>query len=232
MGGMKGFGCGRRALSAPAAALPVRCRARSSRAPAGPSARPTRLRRRASLRAARDAQRTTVARAGEGLIDASPNLYSVAEACGSNGHGLTKDGRSSLVLREQIEAWLEQRLGGWSCDADGDYHVTCDSARVFICPRTWVDDRSIVRIFSITNVDVPPSAALTRWLATESFHLTFGHFAYDERERTVWLLHNLLGDYLDEDELVTAVGMVATTANDHDDRIKARFGGRLFTEDG
>lgn len=108
--------------------------------------------------------------------------------------------------------------------------MSCDSARVFVCPRVWVDDRTIVRIFAITNVALPLTPALTSWLVRTNFRLTFGHFAYDAETQRVWFIHNLLGDFLDEDELVTAVQMVAQQADEHDDVIRDVFGGRRFIE--
>jgi hypothetical protein len=88
----------------------------------------------------------------------------------------------------------------------------------------------VVRVFSITNVELPPGPALARWLVSENFTLTFGHLAWNETENSVWFLHNLLGDYLDADELGCAVKMVATQANHYDDVIKEKFGGRLFSQ--
>jgi hypothetical protein len=134
------------------------------------------------------------------------------------------------LLRERVEQYLKEGVGAVRHDADGDYSLFCDSARVFICPRVWTDDRTIVRIFSITNVDVAPTPELTEYLSTENFRLTFGHFAYNDAERNIWFIHNLLGDFLDPDELVTAVRMVAGQANQYDDLIREKFGGRLFTE--
>lgn len=96
----------------------------------------------------------------------------------------------------------------------------------------WTDEKTVVRIFSITNVDLENGPALARYLVTENFHLLFGHLAYDEAENKVWFIHNLLGDFLDKDELTTALRMVATQANHYDDVIKERFGGRLFSEVG
>jgi len=134
------------------------------------------------------------------------------------------------LLRERVESYLRNEMGNVDVDAEGDYRVSFESARVFVCPRPWSDDKSVVRIFSITNTDVPVSSDLTRFLVTENFHLLFGHLAYSEVERSVWFVHNLLGDFLDEDELTTALRVVVTQANRYDDLIKEKFGGRLFSE--
>ena len=48
----------------------------------------------------------------------------------------------------------------------------------------------------------------------------------------VALEHNLLGDYLDEAELVETVLLLANVADDVDDELKAEFGGERFHEEG
>ena len=45
---------------------------------------------------------------------------------------------------------------------------------------------------------------------------------------TVTFSHNLLGDYLDAEELMYAVGGVASSADELDDELVAKFGGRTF----
>jgi hypothetical protein len=74
------------------------------------------------------------------------------------------------------------------------------------------------------------SGELARFLATESGKFIFGGFALDEERRNVIFGHTLLGDFLSRKELAEAVEAVSTTADFYDDQIKARFGGRLFSE--
>lgn len=134
------------------------------------------------------------------------------------------------LLRDRVESYLQEAFGRWETDGDGDYRLDCGSARVFVCPRAWTEDKTVVRVFSIVALGVPATPALTEFLASENFHLTFGHFAYDDARQGVWFIHNLLGDFLDPEELCTAVRAVADLADHYDDLIKERFGGRLFTE--
>ena len=47
----------------------------------------------------------------------------------------------------------------------------------------------------------------------------------------ICLSHALLGDYLDEDELVRAVGAMLATADRMDDELKTQFGGNKLYED-
>jgi hypothetical protein len=124
-------------------------------------------------------------------------------------------------LRARLEAYLTEHFGTFAVDADGDFRIDYESARVFVCPRQW-RDKTVVQMFSVTNVELPLSDELARWL--------FGHFAFHEKESQVWFGHALLGDFLDAEELVTALSTVARTANKYDDLIKVRFGGKLYTE--
>lgn len=138
------------------------------------------------------------------------------------------------ALRGKIEHILTESFGTYSVDADGDIFVDHASARVFVCPRHWRERQTVVSIFSVTNVDVPVSGDLTAFLAQENLHMLFGHFALRADEGashgSVWLGHTLLGDFLDAEELVTALSTVARLADAYDDRIRERFGGRLYTE--
>lgn len=135
-------------------------------------------------------------------------------------------------LRGKLESHLSENFGQFTVDGEGDFVVEYESARVYICPRTWSDngDHTVVQLFSVTNVDVPVTRELTDFLSTENLSLLFGHFALNEKDRSVWFGHTLLGDYLDAEEIVTALSAVARAANKYDDLIKDRFGGRLFTE--
>jgi len=135
-------------------------------------------------------------------------------------------------LRGTLESYLNEHFGHYNVDPEGDFVVEYESARVYICPRTWSDngDHTVVQLFSVTNVEVPITKELTDFLSTENLSLLFGHFALHDKEREVWFGHTLLGDFLDPEELVTALSAVARAANKYDDLIKERFGGRLYTE--
>lgn len=134
------------------------------------------------------------------------------------------------LLRARVEGYLQEHFGTYSVDDEGDFHIDYESARVFVCPRSWRGERTVVLLFSVTNVDVDITPELTRFLVSENLNLLFGHFAVNLAERQVWFAHTLLGDFLDPDELVTALSSVAMAANKYDNIIQDRFGGRLYTE--
>jgi hypothetical protein len=78
-----------------------------------------------------------------------------------------------------------------------------------------------------------PTPALYERVARKGGSRWFGHVeVYDDEEPgTVYLImsHTLLGDYLDERELDTAIGSVLLSADEWDDELQKMFGGkRLF----
>ena len=79
------------------------------------------------------------------------------------------------------------------------------------------------------------SHEVLRWLATVSNDFLFGrvtlHFEGEgEGLAKLGLQHTLLGDFLDIEELRTAVAFLASTADHLDDIVVDRFGGRRFAD--
>jgi hypothetical protein len=94
---------------------------------------------------------------------------------------------------------------------------------------------SLVRVSSPVLWGVDPSPELFEWVAREGGTYFFGHVSAHEDSQSpgkVFLLfsHTLLADYLDEGELTAAFYGVLNTADDLDDRLQARFGGRRLAD--
>jgi hypothetical protein len=137
---------------------------------------------------------------------------------------------SVSALRRKLERYLEELYDGFEVDSDGDFVITSGSVPVWIRPMELFWRRTGVHIWSITNVGVRVDDELTRFIATENRELLFGVLHLSEDRPLVALGHTLLGEFLNRKELETVVAAVAETADAYDDRIKARFGGRLLTE--
>jgi hypothetical protein len=114
---------------------------------------------------------------------------------------------------------------------DGGYAVDAGSVRVFVSLRL-VEGTVLVRVFSITNLDVPVDGDLPAFLLGLNLSLAVGRFALDTAKRAVWLDHVLTAEQLDEATLARGVATIAGTADRYDDEIKSRFGGRTFREEG
>lgn len=132
-------------------------------------------------------------------------------------------------LREHVSGLLRSTLGGHEVDAFGNITFTHDDARVFVTVAGSPVGPQ-VGVFSVTNLEVPYSAELGRFLLTTNHTLGFGAFSYEPQHEAVWLRHTLLGGTLDLPELQTAVVAVAATAARLDGEIRDRFGGRTFQE--
>jgi hypothetical protein len=85
---------------------------------------------------------------------------------------------------------------------------------------------AIIRVFAITNAGLNLTAELGLFLARLNFSLMFGRFSIDTDHQAVWFDETLLGDHVTDEELRVTVEMVASTANEWDQKIASTFGGR------
>jgi hypothetical protein len=135
-----------------------------------------------------------------------------------------------VKLREMIEERLAGMFEGYLVDVHGNYILGMGSARIFVVP-TWLDEGvTVIRLFAITNLDVPVTPDLTRYLLAANLEFVFGAFALDADAGAVWFNHNLLGEFTAPEEFEQSVAAVAETADRVDLEIKERFGGRLYVE--
>ena len=97
------------------------------------------------------------------------------------------------------------------------------------------EPRSLVRVSSPILRGVKPAPALYEYIAREAPRLWFGNIAvWDDEESpgmvSLTLGHTLLGDYLDEEELRSAMFGVLNSADELDDVLQKRFGGKRWVD--
>ena len=97
------------------------------------------------------------------------------------------------------------------------------------------EPRSLVRVTSPVLRAVKPSPALYEYLVREAPKLWFGAIEASDDSQNPGLLflamvHTLLGDYLDEEELRAALFGVLNAADDVDDQMQKRFGGKRWAD--
>jgi Putative bacterial sensory transduction regulator len=102
------------------------------------------------------------------------------------------------------------------------------SSAVFITAHEWQERFVMIELLSPVLDGVASSEALLMKLNTLNEKLWFGKVYW--RNEEVWLAHNLLGDHLDNEELIASVGMLAVVADRIDDELQKRFGGRRWRE--
>ena len=136
-------------------------------------------------------------------------------------------------VKAKIQRILTDRFGSVRIDSDGDFVIPNDSAVAFVGVRPWGEE-VVVHVTAFMLMDVPLSPELYEWVATEGSYF-FGHVRVKREEGaatgTLIFSHCLLGDFLDKEEMLNALDSVAILANDLDDKLQSRFGGRRFIEE-
>lgn len=138
------------------------------------------------------------------------------------------------ATRAKVQQYLTQNFNNVNIDKDGDFSLRNGSARIIV--RVWTRDDvewTIVGLWVPLLTEVKETPELFEHIALHADDYIFGHLNAYRREDGIMisLNHNLLGDYLDEDELARAVGGMAGVADDIDDELRAQFGGKRFHED-
>jgi hypothetical protein len=134
-------------------------------------------------------------------------------------------------VRERIEKTLADLVPGRpEQDEDGDYLVPIGDVRIVVAPRVAPAGPAVVRVFAITNVGVSVTPELGLFLARLNFGLMFGRFALDAEHQSIWFDETLLGEQFRDEELRFTIQVVASTADQWDDRLKQMFGGATYQE--
>jgi hypothetical protein len=131
-------------------------------------------------------------------------------------------------LRSQIAAYLDKAKLDYQVGADGHYALREGTAAILIYPLVW-RTYTLVQLCSPVAQDIDLArldAEFAFFLAEQNSRLMFGKFSLDKAQRTIWFEHVLLGDFLDAEELLVALEMVALTADQYDEHIAARSGGK------
>ncbi len=135
------------------------------------------------------------------------------------------------AMRAKVKAIMQARFSGAEMDQDGDWSVPFDSARLYIHVEDFGGKHTVVRLTTSVLAGVNLSADLYKWVATEGQVQFFGALmvhTFADGTHSLLCGHSLLGDRLDADELVNAVEAVGEMANQLDDELQPRFGGRKF----
>ncbi len=140
-----------------------------------------------------------------------------------------------LEVKDKVQRYLTE-VFRVEVDSDGDFVIRGESAAVWVRCSVLEAAKSqptIVSVFARIISGVTPTPELFEYVATSADNYVFGHLSLnkeDEGTYGIWMTHTLLGDYLDAEEVRSAVGAILVTVDDLDDELKARFGGRRFME--
>ena len=119
--------------------------------------------------------------------------------------------------------------------SNGGWGVYNGSTGVMInCQEMGDDDNGPIAVSfrAIVLKEVPITPELTLEIACTDYR--FGGLSLwpdeDGSTGTLWFHTTLLGDFIDEEEVLCAVINIAGTADEMDDELKARFGGKTSFE--
>jgi hypothetical protein len=136
---------------------------------------------------------------------------------------------------ERVRRILVDYKGRVEIDASGFSYVS-GSTRVFIRVSQISEGFTMVSVYAFPLLDVQFTDELYKWIALTSDTFRFGHLGLSENDDkpgygAIVFAHNLLGDFLDPEELRWAIDMIASTTDRLDDELKPKYGGRRAVED-
>jgi len=143
------------------------------------------------------------------------------------------------VISAKVQRMLISEFGNVRLTKDGGFAIDMGSTVVFIEIKEWTADkdgnpRSLVYLWSPLGREVKQSPELYEWAATEGRQKWFGGVAVQKSKEgdTAFVTydHTLLGNFVDPDELYSAIYMVGWTADDLDDMVTTKFGGKRYTD--
>lgn len=125
-------------------------------------------------------------------------------------------------------------------DNDGDIYIERDSTLCWVMVREWGqqnpdrDDNVLIKVEAPVLWDVKRSPEVYQWVATEGQYYSFGRaICYKGKADDLTNLYfscTILGDNVDEAEIISVINAVLDSANKLDDELLPKFGGRLTRE--
>ena len=154
-----------------------------------------------------------------------------------------------LLVRDKAQRFSKQFFNIVQLDDDGDLSIPYESTHMYIS-CTELDNSNpdlnefrkeneisttLVNVWALVLREVPGSPELFKWIATEGQTYNYGRFGARELpdmpgKYLIVFEYSLPGDHLDPGELKGALASVGFTADNEDDELKAKFGGKTVAD--
>lgn len=152
-----------------------------------------------------------------------------------------------LVVRDKVQRFAKELFDQVELGDDGGLIIPWNSTRVFVNAfereidpeneKFWSENqlsRTAINVWAPVIFDVKPSNELYKWVATEGAEYFYGHckvMNFEDKGKVQVLFEvTIPGDTLDPGELKQALIAVAFTADNLDDELKAKFGGKRIED--
>ena len=140
-------------------------------------------------------------------------------------------------VRDKVQRILTRNHNNVRVDEDGDFMIRHNSANVWVEIQDGFGDEGVIvaiRCPMINKVSLTPE--LLRWVALEGHKFRIGTVcAYEDKDTpgtgSLFFEHNIIGDDIDESEVMGSVYPVAITGDQLDTELHSRFGGEMFGRD-
>lgn len=146
------------------------------------------------------------------------------------------DPSTTIEAVAQTTAQVREHLSTFedcTVNDDGSVALLWGSARVDVTVEVFDEDQSVVQVRAVAVTGATPSPELYEHVATTSLEL--GHFTVEPEDGgtvAIVISHGLIGEFLNPAELRMTVVAVAHAADNTDDDLASRFGGRVHHVDG
>jgi len=128
-------------------------------------------------------------------------------------------------VRELSRKYLDDGGLQYLLDKDGHLVLPFGNIMVHVICHQWGEDQVVVAVTAVTNQNMRIDPDLGMFLAEKNAQILFGKLCLYRDLNQVRFEHPLLGDFLNRDELVTAVKVVAASALSIGPEIQQRWGG-------
>lgn len=126
---------------------------------------------------------------------------------------------------KRVSEYMTQ-LYGEDAEAGSDtpgFTLRRGSSRVDVAVAA-VGDQTVIAVYATVASGVEPSQELYEYLLTHNAGSVFGAFGIVDRD--VLFQHSLVGETVDKQELRTSIAAVVDAADEQDEEITRRFGGK------
>jgi hypothetical protein len=148
-----------------------------------------------------------------------------------------------LVVKDKVQRFAKQMFNNVMLEDDGSLGIPYESTHVIIEVHDVTSNDAetnafrkendlsftMISVWAFVLLDVKPSDDLYKWVAIDGQNFDYGGFKVvvrDDGLANVIYRTAISGDSLDAGELKDALLSVAFTADNNDDELKSRFGGK------
>lgn len=132
---------------------------------------------------------------------------------------------------EKVRRWLQELFGEMvAAPQDKPYFLlSVGSTTTIINVSPWGDNDSVINAKAPVAYNSGLNFDLLYFLLKQNSSYGFGAFSVDE-SGTIYFQHTIVGSWCDKEELKASVVSVMTTADEFDDFIVNRWGGKRLVD--